>query len=212
MRVPGGKLTFSLTIVALMLVMSGSGGSMSAAQAEGSAPVTVVNTPLPVRLTGTGTISGNVNAYQAGTWNVGVTSMPAVQLAAGTTLGITGGVGNVDPRNAFAAELCVDAGGGCGQPVTIPVNKRFVIEQVSGSCGLNDEDDYENWIINAQLNGGTHHHYFKSPTSSTFHFLTRIYADAPGLTVTPTLSGFHHDNECHMTLSGYLVDMTPAFP
>lgn len=162
MKILGTRRTFALTIVALMLVMSGSGGSMSAAQAEGSAPVTVVNTPLPVSLTGTGTISGNVNAYQAGTWNVGVTSMPAVQLAAGTTVGITGGGGN--------------------------------------------------WMINAHLNGGTHHHYFKSPTSSTFHFLTRIYADAPGLTVTPTLSGFHHDNECHMTLSGYLVDMTPAFP
>ena len=212
MKVPGSKLTFSLAIVALMLVAFGSGGGTSSVQAEGLAPVTVLNTPLPVSLAGTGTISGDVNASQAGTWSVGVTSMPAVQLAAGTTVGITGGVGNVDPRNAFAAELCVDAGTACGPPVTIPVNKRFDIEQVSGSCGWSDEEDYDNWVITAHLNGSTHNHYFKSPIVSSFHFPTRIYADAPGLTTIPILSGFHDDNECTMTVSGYLVDMTPTFP
>ena len=212
MKIPGSRLTFSLTVIALLAVALGSGGGMSSAQAEGSAPVTVINTPLPVSLSGTGTISGVVTAQQAGAWNVGVTSLPAVQLASGTTVGITGSVANTDPRNAFAAELCVDAGAGCGEPVTIPVNKRLVIEQVSGSCGYSDDEDYENWKITAHLNGGTHPHYFKSPVVSTFHFATRIYADAPALTVTPILSGFHDDNECHMTLSGYLVDMTPAFP
>ena len=64
----------------------------------------------------------------------------------------------------------------------------------------------------ALFNGSTHDHYFKSPIVSSFHFPTRIHADAPGLTVTPILSGFHDDNECHMTLSGYLVERTPSFP
>jgi hypothetical protein len=131
MKIPGARGTFALAVVAVMLVASGSGGG-SSANADGSAPVTVVNAPLPVRLTGTGTISGVVSAQQAGAWNVGVTSLPAVQLAPGTTVGITGSIANDDARNAFAAELCVDAGAGCGEPVTIPVNKRFVIEQVSG--------------------------------------------------------------------------------
>lgn len=68
------------------------------------------------------------------------------------------------------------------------MNKRFVIEQVSGQCGYSDEEDYEGSVrsITAHLNGGTHPHYFRSPISSTFHFLTRFYADAPGLTVTPS--------------------------
>ena len=59
-------LSFGISAVALSLVPSKPVG------AAGSAPVMVTNTPLPVSLTGTGSISGNVNAAQSGAWNVGI--------------------------------------------------------------------------------------------------------------------------------------------
>src|SRR3989442_5542132 len=77
-------------------------------QASGTAPVTVVNTPLPVALQGTGGDAGNVNAAQSGAWNVGVTSLPAVQLAPGTTIAGGGGSLAVDDSRlmAFPVTLC----------------------------------------------------------------------------------------------------------
>jgi hypothetical protein len=45
----------------------------------GPAPVTVVNTPLPVQGTVSATVTGNVNASQNGAWNVGVSNFPATQ-------------------------------------------------------------------------------------------------------------------------------------
>ena len=106
---------------------------------QGSAPVTVVNTPLPVSLVGTGSIAGTVNAAQSGAWNVGVTTLPAVQLAAGTTVGITGGLSNTaaapifvrdvdEPgRNAYFAAVCQSTETPCGG-VTVPAGYRYVIE------------------------------------------------------------------------------------
>ncbi len=59
-------LSFGISAVALSLVPSKPVGG------AGSAPVMVTNTPLPVSLTGTGSISGNVTAAQSGAWNVGI--------------------------------------------------------------------------------------------------------------------------------------------
>jgi hypothetical protein len=212
MKLRARKVLWSLSTVASILVVVGFVDSRASVKAEGWAPVKVINTPLPVSLTGTGMITGSVNAYQADAWSVGVTSLPSVQLAPGTTVEVTGTVGDSNAKNAFAGELCVDAGAGCGSPLTIPVNKRFVIEQVSGECDTSDEEDFENWVIKVHLNGTMHDHYFKSPIRSAFHFATRIYADAPDITVRGIQSGFHDNNECDMTLSGYLVDTTPPFP
>ena len=61
----------------------------------------MVNTPLPVQLQGTGNVTGQVSATQSGAWNVGVTSLPAVQLAPGGTLALD------DPaKDAYAVKLC----------------------------------------------------------------------------------------------------------
>jgi hypothetical protein len=59
------------------------------ARGAGAAPVLVTNTPtqpVPVALQGTGSVAGTVNALQSGPWTVGVSSLPAVQLAAGTAI------------------------------------------------------------------------------------------------------------------------------
>lgn len=68
------------------------------AEASGSAPVTVVNTPLPVQ--------GTVNAKQSGAWNVGVSgtvsvaSMPNVNLAGGSTVAVSNSLdGNGNPSS-----------------------------------------------------------------------------------------------------------------
>lgn len=49
--------------------------------AAGGPTVTVANTPLPVSLAGTGSITGTVAATQSGTWNVGLTGTPAVSVS-----------------------------------------------------------------------------------------------------------------------------------
>jgi len=192
-------------------------------QAAGSAPVTVVNTPLPVSLEGTGNIAGTVAATQSGAWNVGVTSLPAVQLAAGATVGISGFsntaatalfTSDIDAaaRAAFAVALCSDIGDGTCAGVyqepnttTLPVGQRFVIEQISHGC---DGGAY----INASLNGHSYQ-YVLPGTGGGFSQQQRIYVDggvANGLAFhlnSPTT-----DSSCRATLSGHLVQIATPFP
>src|SRR5262245_25637173 len=114
-------------------------------EAAGSAPVTIVNSPLPVTLSGTGSITGNVTAAQGGDWSVGVTSLPAVQLAPGTTVGITASNTTTSPifskdvdepaKTAYVVFLCASTESSC-DGASVPVGTRYVIEQVSGSCNV----------------------------------------------------------------------------
>jgi hypothetical protein len=191
------------------------------AQAAGTAPVTVVNTPLPVSLSGTGNIAGTVAATQSGAWNVDVASLPAVQLAPGATVGVSGFTNteatplftsDVDAaaRRPFAVELCssLDSNLCGGEPfsVNLPVGERFVIEQVSGGCS-----DVHVAAIFASLNGRIYTHRFPM-IGSTYNFsqLTRIYVDGgvpAGLRVQPPPAG-----TCSMTLSGHLVSIAAPFP
>ena len=69
--------------------------------AEGSAPVTVVNTPLPV--TGNTTVSGTVdigntptvNAQQSGRWNVGILGTPTVNIGSGNVTATPLAIGQI---------------------------------------------------------------------------------------------------------------------
>ena len=213
-----GVLTFVVALAAATISLP------KATQAQqGSAPVTVVNTPLPVSLTGTGTISGNVNAAQSGAWNVGVTSLPAVQLASGATVAISGFsnteatalfTSDIDAaaKGAFAVALCSDTGNGTCASVysetsttTLPVGQRFVIEQISHGCGGGA-------YIQARLKGHTFQ-YVLPGAGGGFSQQQRIYVDggvANGL-------GFYLNNPitdsiCRATLSGHLVTIAPPFP
>lgn len=192
-------------------------------QAQGSAPVTVINTPLPVSLTGTGNITGTVAATQSGAWNVGVTSLPAVQLASGATVAISG-FSNTDAtalftsdidaaaRGAFAVALCSDTGDGTcagvyGEPntTTLPVGQRFVIEQISHGCGGGA-------YLEASLKG--HKFQYVLPgAGGGFSQQQRIYVDggvANGLEFH--LNNPSSDSSCRATLSGHLVTIAPPFP
>ena len=202
------------------------------ATASGSAPVTVVNTPLPVTLQGTGTVAGKVTASQGGAWNVGVTSLPAVQLAPGTTVNVQGGGANDSARQAFALNLCAtgdtESCPAGTSTATLPVNTRFVIEFVSGYCFVRNTGIH-GWTLTAPLNGQSYEHMIGTKisahdddsTTGLFTNETRIYVDGgqvDSLSVGLLEQGFseHHDYgpeaSCHVTLSGYLVDTTPPFP
>ena len=102
------------------------------AVASGSAPVTVVNTPLPV----TGTVNANVSG------NVGVNNFPSVQTVNGTidVAAISGTPFEAALCHAFGptqGALCGPQGSNFVVPSTtqagLPV-KRLVVENVSGIC------------------------------------------------------------------------------
>jgi len=198
--------------------------------AAGSAPVTVVNTPLPVALQGTGSITGNVNAAQSGPWSVGVTTLPAVQLAPGTTVTVNGGsVSFDDPaKQAYVVHLCASYYDDCGtipEKATLPFGTRYVIEQVSGHCVVRNEA-IDGWVLTARLNGQNNDHEFRDRLSAEdgasatglFFEQTRIYVDGggvDGLSVHTISGGFTASDNieyCKITMSGHLVQMGAQFP
>ncbi len=202
-------------------------------QASGTAPVTVVNTPLPVALQGTGGDAGNVNAAQSGAWNVGVTSLPAVQLAPGTTIGVSGGSLAVeDPaRRAFAVTLCATYSETCGDTpssASFPLSTRFVIEYAAGICSVRNTGIH-GWELKARLNGQDNLYQVSDKlsahddetTTGLFSNPMRVYVDGGvpnGLSVDLLDAGFNESHDlgpfayCTVTLSGHLVDMPATFP
>lgn len=123
------------------------------AAAMGAAPVLVTNMgasqAVPVSPQGTTPVSGTVAATQNGTWNVGISGTPTVNLGAGNTVGINGSlqVGNtasspvlvrdVDnaARLAFQASASITLADGTtfatSTITTVPAGKRLVIEYIS---------------------------------------------------------------------------------
>ena len=218
-----GVLTLLLAFAAAAILMS----PPTQAQ-QGSAPVTVVNTPLPVSLIGTGNISGSVNAAQSGAWNVGVTSLPSVQLAAGPTVGITGGLSNTaasplfvrdvdEPgRNAYVVFVCQSTESPCGG-VTVPAGNRYVIEQLAGECQVGTGAHIYGFRLHASLNGADHVYPVREDisadsgggqTTTGFFFQpARIYADG-GTQLSVTFADLGGSAFCGVTLSGHLVPMT----
>jgi hypothetical protein len=194
------------------------------AQSAGTAPVLVLNTaadPVPVALQGTGSIAGTVDARQGGAWTVGISSLPAVQLAAGTNVSVSSTPASpiytkqiedaVD--QAVAVDLCV---GSCPAPsdvVSLPAGKRFIIEQISGRCVRHAYDPLS-FYISAPLDGKMHNYYVRSQqhgdTLFNDHLLvvndqTRIYADG-----SVSISRVNVETDkCEATLAGRLVAIPP---
>lgn len=119
---------------------------------SGSAPVTVINTPLPVQ----GTVNlGNspmVNAAQSGAWNVGISGTPTVAIGSFSgnvpVANPLDGSGNAVPlvtkdsenpgRHYFSVvntNNCTFVSGLCKTVVyKVPPNEVAVVESVSGGC------------------------------------------------------------------------------
>jgi len=105
--------------------------------------VRVVNTPLPVTLQGTGTISGTVAATQSGTWNVGINGTPMFNLANLADIAKALGIGA--PFESFLQCSFGESSGhnlpadgdvaACNVGITTPTHQRIVIETVTAGCG-----------------------------------------------------------------------------
>lgn len=188
-------------------------------QAAGSAPVTIQNTPLPVSLTGTGTIAGTVNAAQSGSWSVGVNNFPAFPATQNVNVTNTMPVPVTAADNpAFHpmqeyAEGTFDSGGLCTTTLaTIGSGKRLVIEYASAH------------VISTT---GQRVFFIDIKASGVFNFLapsyqadigafssimasqaTRIYAnpstDVVGQASGPTTMA---GSTCAFSFSGYLVNV-----
>ena len=143
----------------------------------------------------------------------------------GTTVGISGGFSNTNAtplftsdveasaRQAFAVDLCND---NCGadSAVTLPVGKRFVIENVSGKCYITiSSQALASAIVSASLDGQMHHYQMvgqqQGQLEKIFNNQVRIYADGGvpgGLAI-----GGEGNEVCRATLSGRLIQMD-TFP
>ncbi|HET9361017.1 MAG TPA: hypothetical protein VFO58_14810 [Vicinamibacterales bacterium] len=225
------RVTTRFAVVVMLMAIVGFTLSIvvpSPARGAGSAPVTVVNTPaepVPVALQGTGSVAGTVNALQSGPWTVGVSSLPAVQLAPGTTFNLNSSptapiyTADVSARQAFAVSVCDGSGNSTcpsGEVAFVPVGKRFVIEQVSGRCWSNG-DVPATFYIYASLNGQAYPYYTSGVqglvgVGQTNYIivgaLTRIYAET-----SVGIARFDSSTEeCRATLSGHLQDNSSPFP
>ena len=127
-------LTAALTLGALLPATPGHSQSTGPKVIVANGPTQ----PVPVTLQGTCAIAGNVNV--ANTPNVNVTSLPAVQLAAGNRVGIDAAANTVRDADQpawhrFQAENSLQASGfNNANPfglVAVPAGKRAVIETVS---------------------------------------------------------------------------------
>jgi len=119
----------------LLIALSLSFAHVNPAGSAADETVRVVNTPLPVTLQGTGTISGTVAATQSGTWNVGINGTPMFNLANPADIAKAEGI-----QHPYQKELeCgwPNDNNHCDVSFTSPTNQRLVIEYVSGSCNLN---------------------------------------------------------------------------
>jgi hypothetical protein len=226
------RFTTRFAVVVMLMAIVGFTLSIvvpSPARGAGSAPVTVVNTPaepVPVALQGTGSVAGTVHAVQSGPWSVGVSRLPAGQLATGTTCILNNSptapiyTADVSAREAFAVSVCDGGGSGACPPgeevALVPVGKRFVIEQVSGRCWRNG-DVPATFYIYASLNGQAYPYYTSGVqglvgVGQTNYIivgaLTRIYAET-----SVGIARFDPStDECRATLSGHLQDISSPFP
>jgi hypothetical protein len=208
---------------------------VAAAPPTPSIPVNITNTPLPVSLSGNGTISGNVSATQSGTWNVGITGTPSVNvgtptvtLGTGSTVGINGSVQVGNPatnpvlvrdldgpaRNPFQVEVCSGTSFYCPSIpnyFNVPVGQEFVIEYVSGKCeGPAGKVSLAfNTTAGGQLGAGSwlNDLTITDTTGIRFGQVTRIYADPRTQIAFGTNFYGGQGQGCDVNLSGYLVTL-----
>lgn len=205
------------------------------AAGSAAAPVTVVNTPLPVTGNVSASVSGTVGAQQSGNWSVGISGTPTVN--ANVTFPRSIGVQNArdlssllipllqqdtdnPARQPFTQECTVStldtAGRGFCSLDTVPTGKRFIIETVSG--GLNTTPGIKPTQISLQVNTtGTVRAYFFSATfrgNSSFFgdsFVVnqpvRIYADSSTTSVFNVTMSSPAPCAFDFVISGYLISV-----
>jgi hypothetical protein len=230
-----------LIAMAALGVLAVIGSLMNSRQAtaeQGSAPVTVVNTPAnPVPVAGSTTVSGSVAATQSGAWNVGITGTPSINIANSPTVQLSG-TPTVNVTNPAAAPLYfvnVNDPGRipyqsqvlqvCSAVVDctiqfgmVPAGHRLVIQHVSGFLTFTTPPTSVEVIPSA----GSAYTPFFAPASqavglpgagiSLFDQAVQLYGDGgSNLSLDIRLVGAtFYSNSQELTLSGYLLDCTAA--
>jgi len=119
----------------LLIAVSLSFARVNPARSAADETVRVVNTPLPVTLQGTGTISGTVAATQSGAWNVGINN--PVSLDPTTTNPVTI---KESQRHPFSVSpFCDTTGSSCLVSVPTLTTQRMEVEYISATCETNNE-------------------------------------------------------------------------
>jgi hypothetical protein len=184
-----GKKLLKILVIALgfgLLSAAVSSIPTRSAAASGSAPVTVVNTPLPV--------NGTVQAQQGGPWNVGISgtpivnvaSLPPVSLGGNVNAAVSNPVGNAGPvpliiqdsanstRTAFDVTGTCSFNGTAGCSITpllsVPGGDIAEIESVSGGCSNGPGESLSD----------THIVFTGSSSLSYSFFIPTQIPDAPG--------------------------------
>ncbi len=184
--------------------------------AAGSAPVTVMNTPLPVQ--------GTVGATQSGPWNVGITGGTVNVANSASSPVFARDVDNA-ARQPFQKNLCIPISGaflpfcsGIPDSFVVPDGKRLVIEQVAGDCLQQSGTQVVEISLRTQVGSDLVPYAFPLQPPPTFsapsglyatslNHLIRIYAD-PGTTVDIPRAQLIGGTEayCVLGVSGYLVN------
>lgn len=177
-------------------------------QGQGGPPtqnVNVVNSP-------------TVNAEQSGTWSVGITGTPSVQVVNPSDSPVLGRDVDHPARHPFQRGVVMDFETGQGiatAQFTVPANKRLVVEYVSANITLTDGVIFR-FSVRTSAGDSTGTHYFAPmsqpnfPESYTISQQTRLYA-SPGSTVTiearRIVNATSLPDTGFATISGHLVDM-----
>lgn len=133
------RAKYVATIVALVVVAGLMLTGLKPARAQGPQPppefaVKIVS-PLPLPVTGSSVVSGQVAATQSGPWNVGLLGTVSVQ--------------NVDERGRNPYQVRVhcetSSGNGCSvEAAAIPNGKRLVLEHINAAVQLYNANGIQN--------------------------------------------------------------------
>ena len=177
-------------------------------QGQGGPPaqnVNVVNTP-------------TVHAEQSGTWNVGISGTPSVEVVNTSDSPVLGRDVDHPARHPFQRGVVIEFATGEGiasAQFTVPADKRLVIEYVSANIILTEGVMFR-FSVRTSAGSSTGTHYFAPisqpnfPEAYTISQDTRVYA-APGSTVTiearRTVNATSLPSTGFASISGHLVDL-----
>lgn len=163
---------------------------------------------------------------QSGSWNVGISGTPTVNLGSAASVGISG-TPNVaivrdeeNAHDAFQSTLCIDSGfsGACGSVgniLHVPLGSILVIDYISGECNTSFQAGSAVTDLTVGTNVGGHfnnHHFGNFNVGTGTHFatgtMTRLYSGPDSNVILgASFSGIpaDPDNHCDVTISGHTV-------
>ena len=163
---------------------------------------------------------------QSGSWNVGISGTPTVNLGSTASVGISG-TPNVNvvrdeenARDAFQTTLCIDPGSGaCGavsNQIHVPLGNIMVIDYISGECNTSFDQGTAVTDFAVGTNVGGHfnnHHFGNFSIGAGTHFaagtMTRLYSGPDSNVILSAqfvvVNSADLANHCDATISGHMV-------